>query len=272
MITYAVYNYVRDIGYKGKDEVMQRIAPYTFQLMKEDVLDLPGQLEENFYYELTGSQQAALNKVFNIIQPHVNQFNPYAIFRYLGYVHQIAHGRTSDIIDNVPLESNKPQLLRDILHIYRFDKLIIFCNYIDEVIEIKNNVQDYHIYILTGDTQNKSEVELSFRDDSTPSILVATFGVGGRGKNWQFCHDMLFYSPSWSYAKLAQARDRIHRIGQQEICRYFYFYANAFIDTCMVKAVSRKQDLETYLHEYLNEDNVSRLFGQEDHGSHQPCD
>lgn len=263
VITYKVYSYTRDIGYKDKDQVMNRIAPYTYQLKKEEVLSLPDRIEKHFYFDLTTSQNQALNEVYNIIQPDLHVFNPNAIIKYLAYAHQIAHGRTSELIAFKKLENNKIKLLQDVLKIHNFRKLIIFCNYIDELRAIKQNVKDYEVFVLSGEVTDKEDIEKRFKNCENNAILVTTFGVGGRGKNWQYVSDMLFYSPCWSFAKLSQAKDRIYRIGQEKPCRYFYFYANSFIDHCMVKAVTRKQDLDKYLYEYLNENNTPQFFGAE---------
>lgn len=268
VITYQVYSYSREIGYKDKDKVMAMIAPYTFQLKKDEVLDLPDRIEKNFYFDLTTSQNQAMNEVYNLIQPDVQVFNPNAIIKYLAYAHQIAHGRTSELIGYRKLTCEKINLLQDLLKIQQFKKLIIFCNYIDEVKEIKAGIKDYKVFVLSGEISNKKEIEKAFELETENAVLVTTFGVGGRGKNWQFANDMLFYSPCWSYAKLSQAKDRIYRIGQNKQCRYFYFYANSFIDHCMTKAVNRKQDLDQYLYEYLNENNALAEFGTD----HQRAD
>lgn len=264
VINYSVYSYTRDIGFKDKDKVMAMIAPYTFQLKKDEVLQLPDKKEKNFYFDLTASQNQAMNEVYNLIQPDVQVFNPNAIIKYLAYAHQIAHGRTSELIAYKKLECNKINMLQDILRIHQFPKLIIFCNYIDELKEIKKNIKSHKIFLLYGEISNKNTIENQFKNEIEKSILVTTFGVGGRGKNWQFASDMLFYSPCWSFAKLSQAKDRIYRIGQENKVRYFYFYANSFIDKCMIKAVDRKQDLDQYLYEYLNENNALGHFSLED--------
>jgi SNF2 family DNA or RNA helicase len=55
---------------------------------------------------------------------------------------------------------------------------------------------------------------------------------------------MVFYSLDYSYEAHAQARDRIHRIGQRNSCLYIYMVARETIDQELVKVLQKKQGLQ----------------------------
>jgi SNF2 family DNA or RNA helicase len=55
---------------------------------------------------------------------------------------------------------------------------------------------------------------------------------------------MVFYSLDYSYESHAQARDRVHRIGQKKSCLYLYIVARDTIDEELMKVLQRKKGLQ----------------------------
>lgn len=96
-------------------------------------------------------------------------------------------------------------------------------------------------YVITGDTDNRSEVLKRFKGDDKP--LIMTYGVGSFGHNLQFCNRITFASITFDYAKVEQAMYRIKRLGQERIIHYRYIRSDLGIYNLMYDNLTKKSNL-----------------------------
>ena len=54
---------------------------------------------------------------------------------------------------------------------------------------------------------------------------------------------MIFFEFAWTPAEMAQAEDRINRIGQESHCNYYYFVGKDSIDEHFVKMLAGKKSV-----------------------------
>ncbi|PCF83027.1 SNF2-related protein [Staphylococcus delphini] len=115
---------------------------------------------------------------------------------------------------------------------------IVYCCYLKEVERIRKHCD---CYVITGDTDNRSEVLKRFKGDDKP--LIMTYGVGSFGHNLQFCNRITFASITFDYAKVEQAMYRIKRLGQERIIHYRYIRSDLGIYNLMYDNLTKKSNL-----------------------------
>lgn len=115
---------------------------------------------------------------------------------------------------------------------------IVYCCYLKEVEQISKHCD---CYVITGDTDNRSEVLKRFKGDDKP--LIMTYGVGSFGHNLQFCNRITFASITFDYAKVEQAMYRIKRLGQERIIHYRYIRSDLGIYNLMYDNLTKKSNL-----------------------------
>ncbi len=121
-------------------------------------------------------------------------------------------------------------------------QVIVFCNYIEELTYISSKL---NCYVIIGSTKNRQEIINKFRNDSKP--LLMTYGVGSYSLNLQFCHEIVYSSINFDYAKLEQSKYRIKRIGQDKDIKYTYFLTDLGINKLILENIDKKLTLENLI-------------------------
>ena len=118
---------------------------------------------------------------------------------------------------------------------------ICFCNYKDEVQQIKKMCD---CYVITGDTSLKKRAKIrdAFKNDGKKPLVIM-MGCGSYGLNLQFCSEIVYSSINFDYAKMEQSEYRIKRIGQESDISYTYILADAGINRMMLENLDKKENL-----------------------------
>ena len=113
-----------------------------------------------------------------------------------------------------------------------YRKIIIFSEHKDTVKYLYERIARLFgsrkmVACITGGMkrQDRRSVEASFTHDKDVRVLVAT-DAAGEGINLQRAHLMVNYDLPWNPNRIEQRFGRIHRIGQQRICRLWNMLAN----------------------------------------------
>lgn len=144
------------------------------------------------------------------------------------------------------IASNYQQKNDEVIKYIKDKKIIVFCNFINEIEYIKLNVD---CYAIMGSTKNRNEIINQFKNDNKP--LIMTYGVGSYSLNLQFCNEIVYSSINFDYAKLEQSKYRIKRIGQEQDIKYTYFLTDLGITKVILENVKKKQTLENLVKEKM---------------------
>ncbi|CEL00579.1 Putative Helicase-like transcription factor HLTF/DNA helicase RAD5, DEAD-box superfamily [Aspergillus calidoustus] len=83
----------------------------------------------------------------------------------------------------------------------------------------------------------------SFRDDNSITILLATIGAGGVGLNLTAASHVYIMEPQYNPAAVAQAIDRVHRLGQTREVTTVQFLMKESIEEKIFELAKKKQQL-----------------------------
>jgi len=119
--------------------------------------------------------------------------------------------------------------------------VIIFSDHIKPCEIISKALSKYGVEIIQGSTpvEERHRIVKDFQEGRISGV-VSTIGAGSTGITLTRAHNMVFNDLSWVPGDNAQARKRIHRIGQEEKCFIHYMIASS-IDARIVKSVTTKK-------------------------------
>lgn len=128
---------------------------------------------------------------------------------------------------------------------------ICFCNYRDEIEQIQKLCE---CYVITGETTLKKRKEIikKFMEDGNRPLLIM-LGCGSFGLNLQFCHEIVYSSVNFDYAKMEQSQYRIKRMGQESDISYRYILADTGINRMMLKNLDKKENLLDIIKQLIEE-------------------
>ncbi|BCM83714.1 DEAD/DEAH box helicase [Methylobacterium indicum] len=220
-----------------------KIAPYVYQIRKDECLDLPGKLYEQRWVPQTLEQMEAARTAKEEVladeglydSPHI------AIFRLFSRLQAIACG----FAGGCPVPHRRIDGLIDAIErIPEGEKVVVWTKYRQGLGDLARAIRDSYgtdscreFHGGLDERARNREIDAWRRE---ARFLVATQQSGGHGLTLVEASHAIFYSTSFKYSERAQAEDRIHRIGQNRPCTYLDVAVDCGIDRRIISAVESK--------------------------------
>ena len=231
------------VPYKGAvREIMSKVETKAVFLKKEDWLDLP---EKQFlirevimnrdwakaYEEMRRHQVLEIGDVRSIA-PH--QFTKILRLR------EITSGFIRDDNNVHWISQGKLKALDDLLSEIS-GQVVIWTNWTEELRVICDKYNAPGIY----GNQNAEERNRVINEfiAGKHRILAANIGTISHGITLTNCHDVIYFSLTYSYEQFAQSQDRFHRIGQRHPVNYHLLICPNTIDEVLGAALQRKENI-----------------------------
>lgn len=227
------------------DNIAEKIAPYVYQVTKEECMDLPEKLYDQLYFGLTKEQDAAydLAKEEILGDGDDDEIDSVIIFKLFTALQQIVSGfwnRNGNEFIRFP--HRRVETLKTVIDgIPEDEKIIIWCKYIESVSQISAALPDCALYYGDLSEGERDEQLKKFRAGSR--FLVATMSSGGHGLTLNEARFHIFYENEFKYSHRIQAEDRSHRIGQTKSVTYIDIVSQSGIDRRIHSALSKKEDV-----------------------------
>lgn len=243
------------------DYLVKKIAPYSYQVRKDECLDLPRKTYDTVYYELTKKQMYHYGQVADNLLFEVDELEPHTIYRLFTGLQNVISGlkvKTGNTLESEPffqnpLDNPRIETLLEIIDGLE-DKAIIFCKYTHEIVTITRIINEIYgedtALAFYGELNQMKRQENLKKFEGKSRFLVANKTCAGYGLNLQFCSYIIFYSNDWDYATRAQAEDRVHRIGQNKNVHIIDVCAANTLDEKILDCLYRKENLvDSFKHE-----------------------
>jgi superfamily II DNA or RNA helicase len=204
---------------------------------KDTVLDLPEELHEYEYFNLTSQQQKEIEKLDE------DPTTATAIVYHTKCL-QISNGTLKQIDGTYKtIKCDKITRVKEIVE--QYSNIIIVCRQKAELEMLHKELKDSYVY--NGDTpvEERQKIIDTLKESGGVLLLQSDVGVGF---NAQFMNVMVFYSHSWSYVNYSQSLGRISRIGQNKSCIYIHLVTSGTVDESVVKCLGRKEDFSIELY------------------------
>jgi SNF2 family DNA or RNA helicase len=137
-----------------------------------------------------------------------------------------------NLIKNSSFDSNAEKICNDFSYIYnqsskikrmmdiisaipKNEKIIIFCQWKDEIDDIYKNInQNDKVGIINGSVKPTERTKII--NDKSKRILIIQIRSGNYGINLQDYNNIIIINPDWNPCNEIQAYARAHRIGQKK--------------------------------------------------------
>jgi len=215
------------------EEVRKLIEPIMLRRLKKDVLkELPDKLppiiekldlsakQRQEYDYILGLEQ---ERITNLIEKHKKEKNFKFILKQ-NIIHSIQKLRQVCNFPSDSIESPKAERLLEIVKevLQNGEKIVIFTNFYRAGVEkifkyLTKEIPESKIALFHGKMsfKEKKKAVKRFVEDKNCSIFIGTIGSAGEGLTLTVSSYAVFFDMHWNPAKMWQAEDRIHRIGQK---------------------------------------------------------
>lgn len=225
------------LGYKNVDHLKKRLAKFGAIFKKtSEVIDLPPQIEQMIY-----------------IQPS----KEYKFFKKNHYVEidnkeLIGDNSLTRMLYEMWLcgaySEDKLAAFKDLLESTE-DRLIVFYNYNVELDALK------HICDASGRDSsivNGKDKDLYAYENKDDSVTFIQYRAGAYGLNLQKANKVIYFSLPLGIGSCdlwEQSKKRIHRIGQDKACFYYYLLVKNSIETMNLQLLKKGKELTDDLFE-----------------------
>lgn len=273
-ITYdsCIPNKIKSIKYV--DYITTRIAPYVFEVKKNDCLNLKNKFFFKKTFWLTSEQENHYQEIANKLFLELDEMKPNTVYNLFYALQSIACGFRVSIdnyLDKEQKISREPffidpkenprnkKLLTMIEKDIKDSKVIICCTFLNEVNEIakildeKFGANSYRTYTGSCNLRTRQKKLEDFEHDSSVQFLIATKTTVGFGLNLQFVNNIIYYSNDWNYGTRSQSEDRIHRLGQTKDVNIYDIIAEDTIDVRINRCLDKKENILKVFLELIKE-------------------
>ncbi len=148
-------------------------------------------------------------------------------------------------------------------------QVLVFSQFVEMLQIIRGRLEKENIghLILTGATENRSELVDTFQTDPTKTVFLLSLKAAGFGLNLTAASYAILFDPWWNPAAEAQAIDRIHRIGQTKPVIAYRLLAENTVEekirllqrekAALANAVIQEESLATV----MDLDSLRRILG-----------
>ncbi|MEY8001182.1 SNF2-related protein [Clostridium sp. Mt-5] len=224
-------------GYKNVDRLKRKLHEHGAIFMKTDeVFQLPEQIEQEVKIKNT-REYKKFKKDRLITIDGIELVGDTSLTKML-YLRQLAGH----------YNKNKLAMLKDILESTE-DRVIIFYSFNKEleIIKILCEKLDKPISIVNGNIKN-----LDNFNKKLDSITLVQYQAGAMGLNLQKANKIIYFSLPLQSELFEQSKKRIHRIGQERSCFYWYLITKNSIEEQIYQTLKERRDYTNKLFEEMS--------------------
>ena len=247
--------------FKRMHELKKIIKENCIIVYKKDVLDLPQQTDQIIPVEMPPKAWKYYRQLKNehLLEFKEGKVRAKLIVTELLRYHQITSGflsvetgkydhRNNPIREDVFIHDAKIKALMELVQIHREygEKIIVFCRFRWEVDQICKALKKERIShaVIDGRIPNRERDQIRHDFQSGKyDVAVLNIGAGGVGITLTAANIAIFYSLTFQYDHYKQARDRIHRPGQEQKVTYYHLIVKGSIDEKIIKSLGQKKSL-----------------------------
>jgi len=219
------------VGYKHVEHLKKKLAQHGAVFMKtEEVLNLPEQIEQKIMVKVTKEYRFFMKNCYLIIGD-TELVGDNALTKML-YARQLCGQYHAEKLD----------AFRDLIQSTE-DRLIVFYNFTAELEAMKEIAAELErpVSVVRGDEDDRTAYE-----ECDNSITFIQYQAGAMGGNFQKANKIIYFTlplGKGSCDLWEQSKKRIHRIGQDKTCFYYYLLVKGSIEERNLAALQEGKEL-----------------------------
>lgn len=218
-------------GYKNEDRLKNKMRQYGCRFLKtEDVFDLPEKTDIPIVIPTTPEyKKFRKNSLveFKYNSTDIELIGATTLTRFL-YERQLCG----------QYNSKKLEAFESLIQSTE-DRLIVFYNFTAELNALQKITAKYNIPVslINGDIK-----DLTAYENDSNSITFLQYQAGSMGHNLQKANKIIYFTPPVSSELFEQSKKRIHRIGQEKPCFYYYLICGNSIEQAIYGTLAKRKD------------------------------
>ena len=214
-------------GYKNEERLKRKMREHGCDFLKtEDVIDLPEQIDTRIRVPIT--KEYTKFKKNSYIEIGDVELIGDTILNQMLYERQLCGQYNKDKLD----------AFRDLVESTE-DRLIVFYNFNAELEQLKGVCDTLSRPYSVVNGQDKDLYAYEHNDDS---ITLIQYQAGAYGLNLQMANKIVYFTPPLSSELFEQSKKRIHRIGQDKSCFYYYLACDGSIEASIYNVLAMRKD------------------------------
>ena len=219
-------------GYKNVDRLKRKLREHGAVFMKsEEVFDLPAQIDNNVFVSTIKEYRKFRRD--SIVKFDRQEFVGDTSLTKMLYERMLCGFANQD----------KLNALRDLLESTE-DRVIIFYNFVNELTNLIELLDDKPYSVINGNTK-----DLTAYENFENSVTLIQYQAGSMGLNLQKSNKIVYFTPPLSSELFEQSKKRTHRIGQERTCFYYYLICKNSIEERIYKTLKMRRDYTEALFE-----------------------
>lgn len=237
-------------GYKNEERLKKKMRQYGCNFLKtEEVFDLPEQIHQTIKVNTTKEYRKFRKDCIIGISPMRGAMMSATDPDYDGTIELVGDTTLTKMLYERQLcgQYNKAKLeaFRDLVESTN-DRLIVFYNFTEELEALCKIAwdSDRPVSVVNG----KQKDLLPYENIET-SITFIQYQAGAMGLNLQKANKIVYFTPPLSSELFEQSKKRIHRIGQEKPCFYYYLICKGSIEEKIYRTLAMRRDYTDALFE-----------------------
>lgn len=221
-------------GYKNVDRLKRKMRQIGCDFLKtEECIDLPDQIDQKI--KINSTKEYRIFKKDSIIKIGDTKFKGDCLLNKMTCERQLCANWNQDKLDAFSdlLESTS-------------DRIIVFYNFITELDALEHicGLQNRAVSRVNGQIK-----DLYAYENKSDSVTLIQYQAGSMGLNLQKANKIIYFTPPLSSELFEQSKKRIHRIGQNKTCFYYYLVCRNSIEEKIYKTLAMRKDYTEALFE-----------------------
>lgn len=220
------------VGYKHVEHLKKKLAEYGAVFMKTgEVLDLPEQIEQKLLFKSTKEYRYFIKNSYLLLDEETELVGDNSLTKTL-YARQLCG----------QYHKEKLEGFRDLVQSTE-DRLIVFYNFTAEYEAMKTIAEQFErpVSVVRGGEDDRIAYETAGN-----SITFIQYQAGAMGGNFQKANKVIYFTlplGKGSCDLWEQSKKRIHRIGQNNTCFYYYLLVKDTIEEKNLAALQEGKEL-----------------------------
>ncbi len=262
------------VGYQNLDELIETIAPYTFQITKKQALpELPDKRYQRRTLELTKRQKALYDQMKKEGAYMVNG-KELVVDNVLGQIlrlHQVCSGIAAEQHETTKIVKGEERVIRSYTHALieehgsnpkvqevisilkeTSDPVIVWCAYLPEIKMLidalkEEGMEDQVVEFHGSVSEEDRDLARRAFQAKTKRIFIGNAQTGGMGLTLTAATTVVYMSNTHKMEERLQSEDRAHRRGQTVSPLYIDLVMDRTVDQTIIKSLQEKKDLSDFV-------------------------
>lgn len=230
-------------GYKNEERLKRKMREHGCHFLRTDeVFDLPDQIHQTIKINAT-KEYKTFRKCSIVVLHHETPDGKHPVIDIVG------ENTLTKMLGERQLcgqyNRDKLEAFRDLVESTN-DRLIVFYNFTSELEAMKKIIEDTS---TEWSFVNGNIKDLRVYEAIEHSITFIQYQAGAMGLNLQKANKIIYFTPPLSSELFEQSKKRIHRIGQDRTCFYYYLTCRNSIEEKIYRVLEMRKDYTEALFE-----------------------